>query len=93
MLSSLFLCSSSRHLISSPLTIPLLSLLGLVPHLSSSLAAALCSKATELVAASVGVGGEIKSLIVTTQARRMEAQDKVSSAISKKVEEADRVKV
>lgn len=55
----------------------------------SAFEATMCTKATELVKASVAISAEIKSLIVTTQSRRMEAQDKVSSAISKKVEEAD----
>lgn len=51
--------------------------------------ATMCTKAVDLITASVAIATEIKSLIVTTQSRRMEAQEKVSSAISEKAVEAD----
>ena len=50
--------------------------------------AELCTKAVESISASRRVRGEIKSLIVSVQTKKMEAHGKITSAISRKVEQA-----
>ena len=53
----------------------------------------LCSKAVELITASKTVRGEIKSLVVSVQARKTEAHEKITSTIAKHVQEARAEKV
>ena len=55
--------------------------------------AQLCSKATEVITASKTVRGEIKSLVVSVQARKTEAHEKITSTVAKHVQEARAEKV
>lgn len=55
--------------------------------------AQLCSKAAEVITASKAVRGEIKSLVVSVQARKTEAHEKITSTIAKHVQEARAEKV
>lgn len=51
-------------------------------------AAQLCSQALALVTASRGVRGEIKSLVVSVQARKIQAHERITAAVAKNMEEA-----
>ena len=53
----------------------------------------LCGKAVEVITASKAVRGEIKSLVVSVQARKTEAHERITSAIAKHVQEARAEKV
>ena len=53
----------------------------------------MCSKATEAITASRAIRGEIKPLVVSVQASKTETHGKISSAISKNVEQAKIQKV
>ena len=55
--------------------------------------AQLCSKAAEMITASKAVRGEIKSLVVSVQARKTEAHEKITSTVAKHIQEARAEKV
>ena len=53
----------------------------------------LCSKAVEVISASRAARGEIKSLVVSVQGRKTEAHEKITSAITRHIQEARAEKV
>ena len=91
---SLFLLTSSMQRKYSQVIAYHANMLSQLSSVSPPLSAAqLCSQALEMVTASRAVRGEIRSLVVSVQARKTQARERITTAVAKNMEEAKAHKV